>query len=99
MVLKLMGGGKPTRDTTGHLESSLCHLQPPTATWGYNSYYQQVQEDISKEHSENKDWEFVSKGTEISQSKIYVINLGLTNIGSKGGREKGERLINLTFNL
>jgi hypothetical protein len=32
--------------------------------------FQLVQDDMSKTHSVNKDWEFVSKGTEISLGRF-----------------------------
>jgi hypothetical protein len=63
MGLKLLGG-KPDRDTTGHLQNSVCLLQTPSATGTHNTSFQQVQYDMSKTRSVNKDWEFVSKGTE-----------------------------------
>jgi hypothetical protein len=69
MGLKL-SGGEPARGTTGHLQSSVCRLQAPEATGAHNACFQQVQEDISKARSVNKDWEFVSKGTEISLGKF-----------------------------
>jgi hypothetical protein len=43
-----------------------------TETGDHNVYFQQVQEDISKARSVNKDWEFVSKGTEISLGKFVT---------------------------
>jgi hypothetical protein len=65
MVRKLLGG-RPARVTTGHLQSSVCRLQSPTATGAHNAYFQRVQDDMSKTRSVWRDWEFVSKGTEIS---------------------------------
>ena len=65
MVMNLLGG-RPARGTTGHLQSSVCRLQAPTVTGAHNACFQLVQDDMSKTHSVNKDWEFVSKGTEIS---------------------------------
>jgi hypothetical protein len=69
MVLNLLDG-KPTHDTTGHLQISVCHLQDPTATGAHNVFFQQVQDDVSETRSVNKDWEYVSKGTEISLWKF-----------------------------
>jgi hypothetical protein len=39
-------------------------------TGAHNTFFQQVQDDISKSRSGNKDREFVSKGTEISLGNI-----------------------------
>ena len=59
MGLELLGG-KPARGTIGHLQSSVCRIQTPSATGAHNACFQQVQEDIIKTHSVNRDWEFVS---------------------------------------
>jgi hypothetical protein len=40
------------------------------ATGTHNTCFQQVQDDMSQGRSVNKDWEFVSKGTEISLGKV-----------------------------
>jgi hypothetical protein len=69
MGLKLLGG-RPVRDTTGYLQNSVCRLQVPVVTGAYSVYFQQVQDDMSKTHSVNRDWEFVSKGTKISSTKF-----------------------------
>ena len=69
--LKLLGG-RPVRGTTGHLQSSVCLLQAPAATGAHKACFQQVQDDMSKARSVNKDWEFVSKGTEISVGKFVL---------------------------
>ena len=69
MGLKLLGG-RPARGTTGHLQSSVCRLQAPEATGAHNACFQRVQDDISKARSVCRDWEFVSKGTEISLGKF-----------------------------
>ncbi len=61
MGLELLGG-RPTRGTTGHLQSSVCLLQAPAATGAHNSCFQRVQDDMSKARSVWRDWEFVSKG-------------------------------------
>ena len=69
MGLKLLGG-RPARGTTGHLQSSVCGLQDPATTGAHNTCFQWVQDDISKARSVCRDWEFVSKGTEISLGKF-----------------------------
>ena len=69
MGLKLLGG-RPARGTTGHLQSSVCRLQAPVATGTHNTCFQQVQNDMTKARSVCRDWEFVSKGTEISLGKF-----------------------------
>ena len=48
----------------------MCHLQASTTTGTHNACFQQVQDGISKARSVNKDWEFVSMGTEISLGKF-----------------------------
>jgi hypothetical protein len=63
---------KPARGTTGHLQSSVCRLQVPAATGAFNQCFQQVQEDMSKARSVCKDWDFVSKGTEISVGRFFI---------------------------
>ena len=67
--LKLLGG-RPSRGTTGHLQSSMYRLQAPTVTGAHNVYFHLVQDDMNKTHSVNKDWQFVSKGTEISLGRF-----------------------------
>ncbi len=67
--LKLLGG-RPARGTTGHLQSSVCRLQAPTDTGAHNACFQRVQDDMSKVRSVSRDWEFVSKGAEISLGKF-----------------------------
>jgi hypothetical protein len=67
--LKLLGG-RPTRGTNGHLQSSVCRLQAPVATGAHNTCFQRVQDDMSKARSVRRDWEFLSKGTEISLGKF-----------------------------
>jgi hypothetical protein len=69
VVLKLLGG-RPARGTPGHLQSSVCRLQAPAATGAHNTCFQLVQDDMSKARSVSKDWEFVSKGTEISLGRF-----------------------------
>ena len=59
MDLKLIGG-RHTLGTTGHLQSSVCRLQNPVVTGDHNVYFQQVQDDMNKTQSVDKDWEFVS---------------------------------------
>jgi hypothetical protein len=65
-------GGKPARGTTGHLQISVCRLQAPVTTGAHNQSFQQVQEDMSKALSTYKDWDFVSKGTEISVGRFLI---------------------------
>ena len=69
MGLKLLGG-RPARGTTGHLQSSVCRLQAPAGTGSHNTCFQRVQDDMSIARSVCRDWEFVSKGTEISLGKF-----------------------------
>ena len=68
--MDLLLGGRPTRVTTGHLQISVYRLQAPTATGDHNACFQQVQNDMSKSRSVNKEWQFVSKGTEFSLGKF-----------------------------
>ena len=63
-------GGRPVRDTTGHLQSSVCRRQAPAVTGAHNACFQLVQDDMSKEHPVDKDWEFISKRTEISKGRF-----------------------------
>jgi hypothetical protein len=49
---------------------SLPSLYPLGATGVHNVCFQQVQDDTSKARSVNNDWEFVSKGTEMSLGKF-----------------------------
>ena len=44
--------------------------QAPAATGAHNTCFQRVQDDMSKAKSVGRDWEFVSKGTEISLGKF-----------------------------
>ena len=69
MGLKLLGG-RPARGTTGHLQNSVCRLQAPAVTGAHNTCFQRVQDDMGKVRSVCRDWEFVSKGTEISLGKF-----------------------------
>ena len=71
MGLRLLGG-KLARGTTGHLQSSVCRLQAPTATGAHNQCFQQVQEDMCKARSVCKEWDFVSKGTELSVGRFLI---------------------------
>ncbi len=50
---------------------SLPSLYPLGATGVHNVCFQQVQDDTSKARSVNNDWEFVSKGTEMSLGNLY----------------------------
>jgi hypothetical protein len=47
-------------------------LQAPAATGAHNTCFQQVQEDMCKAHSVCKEWEFVSKGTELSVGRFLI---------------------------
>jgi hypothetical protein len=84
MGLKLLGG-RPARGTTGHLQSSVCRLQAPAATGAHNACFQRVQDDISKARSVNRDWEFVSKGTEIPLGKFVSEYFTPLTLGSQTG--------------
>ena len=65
-------GGNPDRGTTGPLQISVCRLQVPTVTGVHNQFFQQVQEDMSKTRLACKDWDFVSRGTEISVGRFLI---------------------------
>ena len=58
--------------TTGNLQSSVCRLEDPVATVDHNVCFQEVQDDMNKTRSVSKEWEFVSKGTEISLGKFVL---------------------------
>ncbi len=66
MTHKLLGD-RPALGTTGHLQS---RLQAPAVTGAHNTCFQLVQDDMSKPRSVSKDWEFVSKETEISLGRF-----------------------------
>jgi hypothetical protein len=56
-----------------HHWASAEHCVPPPSSSGnraHNASFQLVQDDISKARSVNKDWEFASKGIEISLGKF-----------------------------
>ena len=74
VVLKLLGG-KLAHGTTGNIQSSVQRLQTPVVTGVHNVCFQQVQDDMSKTHSVNKEWEFASRGTEISLGKLVLEHL------------------------
>ncbi len=57
-------------DTIGNLQISVCRLQDPSDTGAHNACFQRVQDDMRKVRSVCRDWEFVSKGTEISLEKF-----------------------------
>jgi hypothetical protein len=82
MGLTLLGG-RP--GTTGHLQSSVCRLQVPTAKGAHNACFQWAQDDMNKARSVNKDWEFVSKGTEISLGKFVSEYFTPFTLGSQTG--------------
>jgi hypothetical protein len=63
-------GEDPLGGTTGHLQSSVCRLQAPADTGAHNACFQRVQDDMGKARSVCRDWEFVSKRTEISLGKF-----------------------------
>ena len=84
MGLKLLGG-RPARGTTGHLQSSVCRLQAPAATGAHNACFQQVQYDISTARSVDKDWEFISKGTEISLGRFVSEYFTPLTLDTKSG--------------
>jgi hypothetical protein len=71
MSLGLLGG-KPARGTTGHLQSSVCRLEAPADTGAHNQCFQQVQEDMCKALSVCKEWDFVSKGTQLSVGRFLI---------------------------
>jgi hypothetical protein len=58
---------------SGHhwASAELC-VTPPSSSGNraHNACFQLVQDDMSKARSVNKNWEFVSKGTEISMGKF-----------------------------
>ena len=89
MVLKMLGG-RPDRGTTGHLQSSVCRLQVPAATIAHNACFHLVQDDMSKSRSEDKDWEFVSKGTEISLGRFVSEHFTPLTLDTKTGVVSGE---------
>ncbi len=47
-----------------------CVASKPLVTAAHNTCFQRVQDDMSKAKSVCRDWEFVSKGTEISMGKF-----------------------------
>jgi hypothetical protein len=49
-----------------------CRLQAPASTETHNQCFQQMQEDMSKVHSACKDWDFVTKSTEISVGRFLI---------------------------
>ena len=77
MDLKMLGG-RPVRDTTAYLQISVCRLQAPPTTGAHNVCFQQVQDDMRKARSVNKEWDFVSKGTEFSLGKFVSEHFKIT---------------------
>ncbi len=71
MGLKLLDE-KLDRGTTGHLQISVLRLQARAEKGAHNVCFQQVHDDMSKVLSVNKEWEFVSRGTEISLGKFVL---------------------------
>ena len=53
-------------------KSSVCRLQAPAATEAHNHCFQQVQEDMCKACSVCKEWNFVSRGTELSVGRFLI---------------------------
>ncbi len=84
MGLKIPGG-RPARDTTEHLQSSVCRLQSPVVTGANNECFQRVQDDMSKARSVCRTWEFVSKGTEISVGKFVSEYFTSLTLDSRSG--------------
>ena len=84
MGLKLLRG-RPARGTTGHLQSSVCRLQAPASTEAHNACFQRVQDDMSRAGSVCRDWEFVSKGTEISLGKFVSEHFTPLTLNSQSG--------------
>jgi len=64
--------GKSAADTTGHVQSRVCRLQAPASTGPHNQCFQQVQEDMYKTRSVCQEWDFVSKGTDLSVGRFLV---------------------------
>jgi hypothetical protein len=63
----------------------VCRLQAPAATGAHNQCFQQVQEDISKACSVCKDWDFVSKGTELPVGRFLIEYFTPLTLGEQHG--------------
>ncbi len=50
----------------------MCRLEAPAATGVHNQCFQQVQEDMCKARSVCQDWDFVSKGTDLSVGRFFI---------------------------
>ena len=64
---------------------SVCRLQAPADTGAHNACFQRVQDDMSKARSVCRDWEFVSKGTEISLGKFVSEYFTPLTLDSRSG--------------
>ena len=82
--------GRPDHGTTGHLQSGVCRVQAPVDTSAHSVYFQLVQDDMNKSHSVDKDWEFVSKGTEISLGRFVSEHFTPLTLDTKTGVVSGE---------
>jgi len=70
-------------------------LQAPADTGAHNACFQRVQDDMSKTRSVCRDWEFVSKGTEISLGKFvseYFTSLTLDTRSSVVSTEDTDKI-------
>ena len=63
-------GGNPTRDTTSVCADSNLHRPPAHTT--PNTWFQEVQQDMWKPRSVWKEWDFVSKVTELSVGRFLI---------------------------
>ncbi len=64
---------------------SVCRLQTSADTWAHNACFQRVQDDMSKVRSVCRDWECVSKGTEISLGKFVSEYFTPLSLDSRSG--------------
>ena len=73
---------------SGHhwASAELC-VTPPSSSGNraHNAFFQLVQDDMNKARSVNKNWEFVSKGTEISLGKFVSEYFTPLTIDSRSG--------------
>ena len=69
---------------------ALCRLQAPVVTGTHNVCFHQVQDDMSKSRSVNKDWVFVLKGTEISLGKFVTEHFTPLTLDIKTGMVSDE---------
>ena len=61
----------------------MCRLQAPAATGAHNQCVQEVQEDMCKARSVCKDWDFVSKGTDLSVGRFLIEYFTPLTLGEK----------------